>query len=165
MITKLLNHAAIDPARVQLRRVSAAEGALFAQYVKEISATVSELGSFDPEQYQLQLKAIKRALGTRRLRWLSGMDYHLGQRENVYGEKTDPQLMQEVLDESIASEYDKAFILEMLAEGPLSVREMAQKSGLPVYTVSTRLNELEREGQAEFHSHAGSTAKFIGTAA
>ncbi|MCG8335509.1 MAG: hypothetical protein MJE63_13385 [Proteobacteria bacterium] len=42
---------------------------------------------------------------------------------------------------------------------------MAEKSGLKPYTISLRLNELEREGQAEFHSHVGSTAKFASLAA
>lgn len=93
------------------------------------------------------------------------MEYQLGEQENVYGEKTDPDLMNEIIEESIRSEYYKALILEMLKEGPLSVREMAEKSGLKPYTISLRLNELEREGQAEFHSHVGSTAKFASLAA
>jgi hypothetical protein len=37
---------------------------------------------------------------------------------------------------------------------------MAAKTGLPVYTVSLRLNDLEREGQAQFHGFDGTTAKF-----
>jgi predicted Rossmann fold nucleotide-binding protein DprA/Smf involved in DNA uptake len=165
VVAKLLDLAGIERERVQLRRVSAAEGALFAHYVKEISDVISELGPFQKEQYNLQTAAIKRALSTRRLRWLSGMEYHLDKHENVYGEKTNPELVEEIIDESIASEYYKALILEMLKEGPLSVREMAEKSGLKPYLVSTRLNELEREGQAEFHSHVGTTAKFVSLAA
>jgi len=165
VVAKLLELAGIDRERVQLRRVSAAEGTLFSEYVTEISKTTTKLGSFDAEKYKLQLAAIKRALGTRRLRWLSGMEDQLGKRENVYGEKTDPELMKEVINESISSEYHKAFIIEMLKEGPLSVREMADISGIPVYTVSSRLNELEREGKAEFHSHVGTTAKFVSLAA
>ncbi len=138
---------------------------MFAQYVKEISATIADMGPFETKLFSLQIAAIKRALGTRRLRWLSGMEYQLEEQENVYGEKTDSALMSEIIEESIRSEYYKALILEMLKEGPLSVREMAKKSGLKPYTISLRLNELEREGQAEFHSHVGSTAKFASPAA
>ncbi len=160
MVAKLLDLAGIERDRVQLRRVSAAEGALFADYVREVSQTTTELGPFDAPKYRLRLAAIKRALETRRLRWLSGMGHRLSIEENVYGEKTNPELMREVLDESIQSEYHKALILEMLEVQPLSVREMAEKSGLPPYTISLRLNELENERKAEFHSHEGTTARF-----
>ncbi len=165
MVAKLLDLAGIERERVQLRRVSAAEGALFSEYVTEVSQKTLEMGPFDPTQYMLELGAVQRALGTRRLRWLSGMEHQLDKAENVYREKTDPDLMEEVLSEAIRSEYHKALILEMLGEGPLSVREMAERSGMPVYTVSTRLNELERDGLAEFNCHEGSTAKFASLAA
>ncbi len=118
------------------------------------------MGPFDAASKQLQLTAIKSALSTRRVRWLYGMDKQLEIKENVYGEKTDPELMSEILNEAIISEFHKAMITEVLKEGPLSVREMAEKTDIPVYTVSLRLNELEREGKAEFNSHVGTTAKF-----
>jgi hypothetical protein len=160
LVARLLDLAGIERNRVQLRRVSAAEGALFADYVKEVSQITTELGPFDVSKYRLRLAAIMRALGTRRLRWLSGMEHRLSIEENVYGEKTNPELMREVLDESIQSEYHKALILEMLELQPLSVREMAEISGLPAYTLSLRLNELENERKAKFHSHEGTTARF-----
>jgi F420-non-reducing hydrogenase iron-sulfur subunit len=89
------------------------------------------------------------------------MEYPLQTRNNVYDTKTDPALFQEVLDEAIVSEYHKGLLLEVLKEGSLSVREMAAKTGLPVYTISKRLNELENEGLAEFASHEGTTPKFV----
>ncbi len=58
-------------------------------------------------------------------------------------------------------EYQKALILESLREGPQSVREMAGNTGLPVYTVSLRLNDLERRGLTELQSFEGTTPKFI----
>ncbi len=161
----MLDLAGIERERVQLRRVSAAEGALFSEYVREVSQATLEMGPFDPGKFKLQLAAMQRALGTRRVRWLTGMEYQLEKGDNVYGEKTDPELIDEVVTEAVESEYHKSLILEMLSEGPLSVREMAEKSGVSVYKVSTRLNELEREGKAEFDSHDGTTAKFATIAA
>ncbi len=165
VVAKLLELAGINRDRVQLRRVSAAEGALFAKYVKDVSQTTTELGPFDASKYQLQLAAIKRALGTPRLRWLTGMEYQLANRENVYHDKTDPELMKDTLDEAIVSEYYKGLLLEVLKEGALTVREMSAKTGIPVYQVSLRLNELEADGLAEFDSHEGSTPKFVSLAA
>jgi hypothetical protein len=51
--------------------------------------------------------------------------------------------------------------LHRLREGPQSVREMAGNTGLPVYTVSLRLNDLERRGLTELQSFAGSTPRFV----
>jgi F420-non-reducing hydrogenase iron-sulfur subunit len=165
VVAKLLELAGIKRDRVQLRRVSAAEGALFAQYVNDVSETTANLGPFDKDKYQLQLAAIERACNTRRLRWLTGMEHHLQNHDNVYETRTNPDLVIEILDEAIESEYHKGLLLEVLKDGPLSVREMAEKSGMPVYTVSKRLNELENDGLAEFDSHEGTTPKFISLAA
>jgi len=148
-----------------MRRVSAAEGALFAQYVRDVSETTTALGPFDKDKYQLQLAAIERAFNTRRLRWLTGMEYHLQHNDNVYETRTNPDLVFEILDEAIESEYHKGLLLEVLKEGPLTVREKAEKTGLPIYTISKRLNELENDGLAEFDSHDGTTPKFISLAA
>lgn len=165
VVAKLLELAGIDRERVQLRRVSAAEGALFAQYVRDVSQTTTDLGPFDSAKYQLQLAAVKRALSTPRLRWLTGMEYQLQHGENVYHDRTSPELMKDTLDEAIVSEYQKGLIMEVLKDGALSVREMAAKTDIPIYQVSIRLNELESEGLAEFDSHEGTTPKFVSLAA
>lgn len=161
----MLELAGIERDRVQLRRVSAAEGALFAQYVHDVSETTTNLGPFEKDKFQLQLAAMERAFKTRRLRWMTGMEYHLQNNDNVYETRTNPDLVIEILDEAIESEYHKGLLLEALKDGPLSVREMAEKTGLPIYTISKRLNELENDGLAEFDSHEGTTPKFISLAA
>ena len=138
---------------------------MFAEYVREISKTADELGPFDAEKYAIQLAAIKRALNTPRLRWMIGMEYTLKHGENVYQDMTRPELLDEVLDEAIESEFHKGLIMEAIKDKPLSVSEMSAATGLPVYTISLRLNELESDGLAEFDSHEGSTPKFATIAA
>lgn len=155
----------IGKQRMALRWVSAAEGQLFADTVKELTGSVEEMGAFDIEEHRLQLAAIERALKSPRIRWLTGMDRQLTERGNVYNEKMDLETFQNMEREVAADEYQKALLLEVLTEGALSVREMAAKTGLPVYTVSLRLNDLERRGQAELKGYEGSTPKFIRLAA
>ncbi|MEJ2235760.1 MAG: winged helix-turn-helix domain-containing protein [Syntrophobacterales bacterium] len=72
----------------------------------------------------------------------------------------DSEAYQTIVRQAVAQEYEKGLILEALADGPQSVREIAGKTGVPVYTVSLRLNDLERAGQAQFHEFEGTTAKF-----
>lgn len=89
------------------------------------------------------------------------MDRHLTERGNVYNEKIDEEKYWQVMQQAAVNEYQKALILESLKEGPQSVREMAGSTGLPVYTVSLRLNDLERRGLAELKGYEGTTPKFI----
>ncbi|HZE21631.1 MAG TPA: methyl-viologen-reducing hydrogenase subunit delta, partial [Desulfobaccales bacterium] len=65
-----------------------------------------------------------------------------------------------VMKQMAEEEYQKALLYEVLQEGPQTVRQMAAGTGLPVYTVSLRLNDLERSGLAEIHGHEGVSPKF-----
>jgi predicted Rossmann fold nucleotide-binding protein DprA/Smf involved in DNA uptake len=165
MVHQLLDIAGVGRERMQLRWVSAAEGQAFANFITELTQVIRELGSFDPEKYKFTLSAVEQVLNSPRVRWLTGMDKHLTEGKNVYNENVDPKLYQELMTLSLKEELEKALILESLKEGPKSVREMASMAGLPVYTVSLRLNDLERRGLAELKGFEGSTPKFISLAA
>lgn len=160
-LEELLDLSGIGSSRTALRWVSAAEGQLFADTVTELTDVVRKLGPFDAERYKLRLDALQTVLTGQRHRWLTGMDLHVTEHTNVYGEKTDAEFYNRVRTRADLDEYHKALILESLKTGPLSVREMASKTSLPVYTVSLRLNDLERRGQAELQGYDGTTPRFI----
>ena len=165
MVEELLDLTGIGRSRLQLRWVSAAEGQLFANYVSELSDLIAKLGPFRPADFAIELAAAESVLSSTRIRWLMGMDRHITEQENVYHEKMEATAYQEFVRRAVADEYEKGLIFEALADGPQSVREMAGKTGLPVYTVSLRLNDMERAGQAQFHKFEGTTAKFVRPAA
>lgn len=165
MLAHLLDIAGVGRDRLHLRWASAAEAQQFADYVTEVTEAITHAGPFDKTRYKLQLAALARALATPRLRWLVGIDRHLTEQENVYHEKTDPDHFKSVLQNALETEYHKALIQELLIQGPITVMEMAANTGLPAYTVSLRLNDLERAGLAELDSCETRTPKFIGTAA
>jgi F420-non-reducing hydrogenase iron-sulfur subunit len=164
-VEQLLDLSTIGRSRLQLRWVSAAEGQLFADYVTELSDLIGKLGPFRPNDFKLELSAAEAVLKSTRIRWLMGMDRHITEQENVYHEKLDSEAYRAVVRQAVVDEYEKGLILEALGDGPQSVREMASKTGLPVYTVSLRLNDLERAGQAQFQEFEGTTAKFVRMAA
>ncbi|MDR3568411.1 MAG: helix-turn-helix domain-containing protein [Syntrophobacteraceae bacterium] len=66
-----------------------------------------------------------------------------------------------MLGAAAIEEYQKALILESLLQGPQSVREIAAACGLPVYTISQRLADVEKAGKAAFQGFEGNTPKFI----
>ncbi len=162
LVQYLLGLSGIGRDRVQLRWVSAAEGQLFAKYVTEVSNITRELGPFDPEEFRLPLAAVEQTLNSFRIRWLLGLTKKVTEQGNVYNEKIEDEDFKKLLQQATEEEYHKALIMEALEEGPRSVGEMAEKTGLPVYTVSLRLNELERCNQAGLKEYSGSTPIFMG---
>lgn len=165
MLAQLLDLSGIGRDRVHLRWASAAEAQPFADYVTEVTDIITAMGPFDKTRYSLQLAALARALATPRLRWLVGIDRQITERENVYHEKTDPEQFKKVLQTAVEAEYHKAMIQELLNQGPVTVKEMSEKTGLPVYTISLRLNDLERGGLASLAGSEGLSPKFISAAA
>ncbi len=165
VVSRLLEMAGIGSDRMHLRWVSAAEGQIFADFVKELSSVIAERGPFDPQEHRLKLAAVEGALNSPRLRWLLGMDRQLTERENVYHHKLDDEAYEKLVDQATEEEYQKAMILEVLRDGPQSVREIAGKSGLQIYTVSQLLGDIEKAGKIEFHGYEGTTPKFIRLAA
>lgn len=156
----MLEIAGIGPARLQLRWVSSAEGQLFAEYVTELTETVRDLGPLDRVRLKLPLAAAERTLQALPLRWLMGVEKQLTEQENVFHEKLDPLQYRLMLQRAAEEEYQRALLCEFLREGPKTVRQMAAGTGLPVYTVSQRLNDLERNGQADLSGHEGASPKF-----
>jgi coenzyme F420-reducing hydrogenase delta subunit len=165
MLAQLFDISGIGRNRLHLRWASAAEAQPFADYVTEVTEVITTVGPFDKTRYSLQLAALEGALTSPRLRWLVGIDRQITERENVYHEKTDPEQFKKVLKNAMETEYQKALIYELLGQGPITVKEMSEKSGLPVYTISLRLNDLEREGLAALSGSEGRTPKFVSAAA
>lgn len=162
---KLLDLSGIGSARLQLRWVSAAEGQIFADYVKELSEQIEGLGPLNRDELRVSLSAVASALDSPRLRWLTGMDRRLTEVGNVYNEKIDEEQYSRILKTAVEMEYQKAVILESLKVGPLFVRQIAEATLLPVQTVSLRLGDLQKSGKVDLHSYEGNMPKFVGLAA
>lgn len=160
MVQYLLDLSGIGSDRLFLRWVSAAEGLQFAGYVREYSELIEKLGPLVPEDFELPLAALEHTLQQPRLRWLMGIEVKLTGQENVYHEKVPERDFHKTLQQAAREEYEKALVLEALKRDHRSVREMAIETGMPVYTVSCRLNELERARLVELKGYAGTTPEF-----
>ena len=163
IVENLLDLSKIGRGRVQLRWVSAAEGQIFANYIKVLSGELAELGPFDASKFTLELSAVESVLSSPRVRWLAGIDRQITERGNVYNEKVDSAEFDRLLRSVCETEYENALVLEVLRTGPQSVREISTKTGLGVYNVSQRLVDVEKWGPVELHGYEGTTPKFIRT--
>jgi F420-non-reducing hydrogenase iron-sulfur subunit len=164
LVRELLELAGIGQDRLHLRYVSSSEGRLFADYVTELTDLVQRAGPLQAEELRLPLAAVHRALNTPALRWLLGLERQLTEKENVFHEKLDAEAYHQVLQRTALEAYQKALIFETLKAEAKTVPEIAAATGLPVYTVSLRLNDLERTGMATFQDHVGNSPRFGATA-
>jgi hypothetical protein len=164
VVEYLMDLSEIGRDRVCLRWVSASEGHLFAEYVNQFSEVTRALGPFDPEKFLLPLTAVETCLSSPRMRWLMGMTIQMVDRGNVYGDRIKEEDYHRFVKEVAEEEYQNGLLLRAMENGCHSVRDMAIETGLPVYTVSRRLGELERRHQACFERHDGRTPKFVSVA-
>ena len=157
----MLDLSGVGGDRLCLRWVSAAESKLFADYVTQFTEVTRTLGPFDPLLYEMELDAVEAALTSRRLRWLMGIEPSLARKGNVFGESLPEERYKERLQQATEEEYQRALVSASIKREPLSVREIAFLTGLPVYTVSLQLGELERHHEVEIQSYEGTTPKFL----
>ena len=160
LVRYLLELSGLGQDRLQVRWVSATEGQQFAEYVTELTEQVRQLGPLDRDQMGLQLAAVSRSINSPDLRWLLGMQRQLTERENVYHDRLDPAAYEEMLKSSAKEEYYRSLIYEALKAGPRTVRQIAAVTGLPIYTVSLRLNDLEKISLVSILGHEGTSPKF-----
>ena len=160
VVEYLLDLTGIGRDRMAVRWLSAAEGRLFAEHVNEFSEKTRQLGPFDPREFELVLAAARGALNSPRLRWLMGIEPQIIEKGNVFKEKIEEKEYWNLLKKAVEDEYHDALVLEILKEDTQSVREIALKTGLPVYTVSLRLGELERRHKAKLKGYDGNISLF-----
>jgi hypothetical protein len=160
VVRYLLEISGINQERLQLRWVSATEGQQFAEYVTELTDLLRELGPLDRDRMELPLAAVSRAIMDPNLRWLMGIERQLTERENVYHERLDPVAYDHLVKSCAEEEYHRDLIYEALQAGPQTVRQLAARTGLGIYTVSLRLNDLEKISLVNILGHEGTSPKF-----
>jgi F420-non-reducing hydrogenase iron-sulfur subunit len=160
LIRYLLELSGIGQNRLQVRWVSATEGQQFADYVTELTGLLQQMGPLDRDKMRLQLGAVSRAINSPDLRWLLGMERQLTERENVYHEQLDRAVYEDVVKAAAKEEYHRGLIYEALKSGPRTVRQLASATGLPIYTISLRLNDLEKTSLVSILGHEGHSPKF-----
>jgi len=160
LVRYLLDLSGIGQDRLQVRWVSATEGQQFADYVTQLTELLREIGPLERDKMALHLAAVSRAINNPDLRWLMGMQRQLTERENVYHEKLDRASYEDVIKSAAKEEYYRGLIYATLKDGPQTVRQIAGVTGLPLYTISLRLNDLEKISLVSIMGHEGHSPKF-----
>ena len=132
----MLKRAGIEPERLRMEFLSSAEGAKFAEVVKQFVDEIRSLGPTplldDARKKRLEnsIGALSEAMSRTRLRALVGKWRRVVEKGNVYGDTVDEVAWRGMLDRSIDEEMTRSQILLLLKERPRSCLELAEEVGV-----------------------------------
>jgi F420-non-reducing hydrogenase iron-sulfur subunit len=148
----LLGLTGMNPDRLLLDWVSAAEGKRFAELVTAFTGHIRALGPLGRserlswEVLKERLAAASDVMGNERVRWLIGRKQELMAKGDVYHQQVSEQAYDALVQSTIATEYQKSQLLIVATDRPQSVKEMAEAVGLPPRQVLPQVMALEQAG-------------------
>jgi F420-non-reducing hydrogenase iron-sulfur subunit len=155
VVKRILRHSAVNPERVLLEWVSAAEAVRFAEVVTSFTGKIRELGPLsadaqqDPQAQQLTLHAARNATNSEKLRWVGAKQTEFMKDGNRYGEVFTAHEIGRFLDGVIIEEMIIQQILLLLQQEALSVVDIAKKLAVTPQTIFTYMVSLARKKMVE----------------
>jgi coenzyme F420-reducing hydrogenase delta subunit len=146
----LMEKVGIPGERLRLEWISASEGERFATTAKEFTEKIGELGPLKDADWEGILSKLKAACATvsrERFRILLGKERELVEEGNVYGDLANQADLDNIIDNVMVDEYTREQILLLSRNEPLSVREMAERLGLPSNIIGKHVMWLRHRGR------------------
>ncbi len=152
---QLVKRAGFHPERIEMRFISSAEGNKYVQAVKEFTETVTKLGP-SPLSSKEKAPALKRTLdgliaaaGEYRIRAIIAKKLMMVEEGNVYQEKLNKKVVEELIEGTINAEYIRQSILACLREQQRSCTEIAEMIDIPPHRVLSELSNLRRKNRVD----------------
>jgi coenzyme F420-reducing hydrogenase delta subunit len=168
MTKKLLKKTGLEPNRLRMEWVSASEGQVFAEFMKDFTKQIQELGpsplsgTSHDQRIMADLIAAKEAASDFRLRAIVAKEYKIVAKEgNVYGEFKTQENWDEFLDDAIEMEFELKQILGHTRNDPLSVKELATKINLPTDKILEYIVYLKGKNLIALDSIEGITPRYL----
>lgn len=136
VVHKLLGKCGLDPQRIRLEWVSASEGMRFAEVVDNFVEVVKEFGPNPVAGDQPDLDILERlyiardVLGDFRINLLVNKERQIEDVSNVYGDTIPKEQMDELLNTATSEEFSRFNLLTLARDTPISVQQMADRTGL-----------------------------------
>ena len=131
MINRLLDDLQVNPSRLSLEWVSAAEAPRYVTLIRSFTDRIRELGplgsseDLDVERLMVKFKAAKMALEGKRLRMVIARQAKYMKEAGAYREIPPDHKLHKELDKALAEETAKNGLLLYLQKGPRAVDELA----------------------------------------
>jgi F420-non-reducing hydrogenase iron-sulfur subunit len=152
---KLMQHVGVNPGRLRLEWISAAEGIRFAEIMNDFAAQLRKLGPLGQGEgigaadLQLKLAALNCLVPYVKLverEKLRGPE----RSEEAYRAFYESDATDQLFADLIADKLAVSQILMLLEESPLSTREISERLGLDPSDVSRHMNDSSRRSLVRY---------------
>lgn len=163
MLTKLIALTGLEPERLRLEWVSAAEGQRFAQVVTDFTEQIRKLGpspvsrEVPDQKISENLQAAQSAASSSKLRVLVGRERELTEKNNVYEEKVPQEDFDSLLEEAVETEFIRHKIRLLTRDKPLSTKELANIVNMKPAAVLCHIVNMRRKGMIALDHVEGTT--------
>jgi len=162
MTKHVLEKIGIEPERLYLDWVSAAEGKRFSEVVTSFTNQIKSLGPLSSmKDYKEKIMVGEQIVSSERIRWLVGKERELIDQGNVYAEKVDEKEFEQLLIDNISLEYDKQRISSLIKDKPQSVPRIAEKLKMPTSNVLKKIISMENNGLVNFVDFKDNSPRYI----
>lgn len=147
---QILSDIQIDPARLSLEWVSAAEGPRYVTLIKSFTHCLRDLGplgsneNLDPTRLMIRLRAAKLALEGRQLRMAIARKSAQSKTGDVYQELPPEHKINKTLESTWSKEKAMYEVLVCFEAGRQSVEELAEYLDLDTEEVRACIKRLEK---------------------
>ncbi len=154
LIAGIMEKNKIPVQRFRLAWISASEGKIFAQLIKDFTEELRKLGPISREVVEgvptlKKMSAAENVFLEFPVRYLIGKGAVLTQGLNVYGEKVDGDQLKNIAGDLVKTESLKHLILELITDKPTSLIALSKTLDTPTKDVFECLIQLRIEGQAD----------------
>lgn len=164
MTIQVLEKIGIEPERLYLDWVSAAEGKRFSEVISDFTERIRKIGPIKQNKdYEQKISFGESIVESVRIRWLVGKERKLLEFGNVYNEKIEEDELKDLILRNIATEYDKHRIFSLIKEEPQTVSKIADELSIPKSDVSRYLTNMENTGLVALVDFEGNSPRYIMT--
>lgn len=162
MTKQVLKKIGIEPERLYLDWISAAEGKRFSEVISDFTERIRKIGPVKQnDDYERKISFGESIVESVRIRWLVGKERKLLEFGNVYNEKIDEDEFKNLILRNIATEYDKHRIFSLIREEPQTVSKIANELSIPKSDVSRYLTNMENTGLVALVDFEGNSPRYI----
>ena len=155
LVKKMLGDLKVNPDRLSLEWVSAAEAPRFVRVITDFTERIKKLGSMGSSEgleldpLDVKLKAAKMALEARRVRMVFARQAKYKKHEGGYRELPDDHKLLGELDKALETEMASNGLLLYLQDSPREVEELAGLLDVSSEDVVAYFKKLEKKGLVE----------------
>ena len=158
----VLEKIGIEPERLYLDWVSAAEGRRFSEIVTDFTNKIKEMGSIkEIKDFKQKISIGESIVESERMRWLVGKEWELLENGNVYNEKINEAEFKDLVKRNIITEYNKERICSLITEKPQTVREISKELNFSKPEVFRYLTDMENQGRVSLLDFKGNSPRYI----